>query len=1412
MVKFSHRENSFSAIGISLIVFFLLDFQNKAVLAQAGCGPLVPTFTVNLTGSPNGSWISPVIVRDDNCCGTSNPDVCVQFIITLDPTAQGILFNIYSGAVPPGAMFYQVNCGPQIAVGSALCLTGPGPYYLTFCKPGNNPNEYIINSISSPIAYGDSVTKSCNNGMISVFGFSEPTINWTSIFPGPPGTYNSYLSCTSGCDTTFVTPAAGAPAYIDYKVCGKIITLCDTTTVCDTARVYVFSPVQLSAPGNVCAGAASTSVTATPVGGASPYSYLWSNGQTTQTATGLGAGSYTVTLTDANGCTSSATINIYAVGNPTTVPTTSDISCYGGNNGSISMSTSGGTAGYSYQWSTGQTTSVITGLPLGNYSVVVTDANGCSDTAYAVVAQPTVLTSSVTATNVSCFGGNNGSSAVSAGGGTPAYSYSWNSGQTTSSVAGLAAGNYSVTTTDSKGCTTTVTVLITQPAAALSTVPSQANVSCFGGSNGAASVSVSGGTVPYGYSWSNGQTTSSVTGLTAGNYSVAVTDGNGCMASSAFVIAQLAALSSTASQTNTCSGAGSGTAQVSVTGGTSPYSYFWSNGQTTSAVAGLPAGTYSVSVTDANGCSMLSTTTISLFPALSSSSSQTNVLCSGANNGTASVTATGGNPAYSYSWNSGQTTSAATGLAPGNYSVTVTDASGCTTSIFFTISQPASPLSATSSQVNVSCNGGNNGSATVNVAGGTPAYTYLWNNAQTSSAAVGLGAGNYSVLITDANGCTLTSAFVITQPTTGLTAAITYTNVSCFGGNNGSAVISPAGGTPPYTFAWSNGQTTSSVTGLVAGNYTATVTDANGCATGTFTITQPPAPLASSSSQLNVLCNGGSNGSITSGISGGTPGYSYSWSNGGTTAAITGLSAGNYSLTVTDANGCTLTTSMAITEPAVLSNATNSVMDTCGLAQGSITSSPSGGTIPYSFLWSNGASTQTISGLAAGNYSVTVTDSNGCKTSSSVTILQFSTLMFVSVTPPDTVCKGQTIFISASVNGGTAPYTYIWNQSWTGPGPHAVVQTVPLTYSVTVTDVYGCKSQTQATTMDVYPSPTVSGNNVTVCNGQSATLTANASGGTGGPYSYSWSNSFSGQTQIVNVPISQSPAIFVVYANDGCITDTDTVVVTVNPPPIVSLNFAGDSGCIPLVVTFTATGDSGVTYLWNFGDTTLGSGNPAVHSYTASGSYTASLVATGSNGCVTVATAPAQIIAYPNPTAFFTTIPGVTPMSNDNPPINFSNQSSGAVSYYWNFGDGATSTSTDPQHYFPVVGFYTVTLITTNQYGCKDTFQIQTTGDGDIIFPNAFTPNPNGGNGGGYNPFSLDNDVFFPFAGGVKDFRMKIFNRWGELIFETTDIKIGWDGYYRNKLCQQDVYVWKAAVEFIDGKKVVKAGDVTLLR
>ena len=580
--------------------------------------------------------------------------------------------------------------------------------------------------------------------------------------------------------------------------------------------------------------------------------------------------------------------------------------------------------------------------------------------------------------NVTCAGASTGSASVSPSGGTPGYTYAWSNGGTGASISSVPAGNYNVVVTDANGCNVTSnTVTVSQPASAPNATASvSSNVSCSGASTGSASVSPSGGTPGYTYAWNNGGTGSSISSITAGNYNVVVTDANGCnVTSNTVTVSQPAsAPNATASVSSnvTCSGASTGSASVSPSGGTPGYTYAWSNGGTGSSISSVPAGNYNVVVTDANGCNVTSNTVTVSQPSavLAATASVTgNVTTSGGSDGSASVSVAGGTAGYTYAWSNGGTGASISGLPIGSYSVNVTDANGCfITSNTIIITDPNTPLSASiTSSSNVTCTGANNGTASASAVGGAPGYIYAWSNGATTPSITGLAAGTYSVTVTDANSNVVTtSAITITQPTSTPSASASVTsNVSCVGASTGSANVIPSGGTSGYTYAWSNGSTGASISSVPAGNYNVVVTDANGCnvTSNTVIVSEPSAALAATASVIgNVTTVGGSDGSASVSVAGGTAGYTYAWSNGGTGTSITGLPIGSYSVNVTDANGCFITSNtIIITDPNTPLSATitSSSNVTCtGANNGTASVSAVGGAPSYTYVWSNGATTQ----------------------------------------------------------------------------------------------------------------------------------------------------------------------------------------------------------------------------------------------------------------------------------------------------------------------------------------------------------------------------------------------------------------------------------------------------------------------
>jgi phosphatidylserine/phosphatidylglycerophosphate/cardiolipin synthase-like enzyme len=431
-----------------------------------------------------------------------------------------------------------------------------------------------------------------------------------------------------------------------------------------------------------------------------------------------------------------------------------------------------------------------------------------------------------------------------------------------------------------------------------------------------------------------------------------------------------------------------GKATATPTGGTAPYTYSWTGGNTNAVATGLSAGSYTVTIKDKNGCSATASITITRpTPVNVSASATANVSCHGNSNGSVSSSPSGGTSPYTYSWTGGSTIATETGLTAGTYTVTVKDKNGCSATASVSITQPNSLTPSAVITANVSCHGGNNGSASSTPSGGTSPYTYSWTGGSTNSIASGLSAGTYTVTVKDKNGCSATASITITQPTSLSVSATTTSNVSCI--SMGSASSTVSGGTTPYTYTWSGGNTNAVATGLSAGTYTLTVRDKNGCTgSASTTITQPANSLnASATITANVICHGGNNGSASSSVTGGATPYTYSWSGGrGTNTTATGLTAGSYTLTVTDKNGCVSSAVVSITQPSAISIIADTLPTAIGSCTGSAWVNVSGGVSPYTYAWTGGNTTDSISHECHGSYCCTVTDANGCIDSVCTTI------------------------------------------------------------------------------------------------------------------------------------------------------------------------------------------------------------------------------------------------------------------------------------------------------------------------------------------------------------------------------------------------------------------------------------------
>jgi hypothetical protein len=966
-----------------------------------------------------------------------------------------------------------------------------------------------------------------------------------------------------------------------------------------------------------------TAIATVVFGGTAPFTYSWTSGSTKDTITNLAVGSYTVTVTDANGCPATATAKITQ---PTQIRDSiskQTAVCASGGTATATVGVKGGTTPYTYIWNSTptQAAAIATGLAVGSYTVYITDKNGCKDSAIATITLAPAMSVKITdSVQVSCFGTKTGSAGVTVSGGTPSYTYSWNTipTQTKDTATALAAGTYTITVTDKSGCKTTAATTITQAASALTVSASSTTPASCGQSNGAAYATVNGGNIPYSFSWAaSGGTNDTAKGIAAGTYTVSVTDNNGCTVKASTTVANNSTLAvgiSSTTNVTPCYGGNNGSATATATGGTPAYGYSWSSGATTSTANNLVAGNYTVTVTDASGCSVNTTTTITQPTLLKDSVTATSgVSCHGDSNGTATSLASGGTPTYTYLWSNNETTATATNLKPGTYSVTATDANGCKTTKSTIIAQPTAIRDSITSTTPIACYGNTNGRVNIGVSGGTPSYTYSWAPGGSTRNRVTGGAGTYTVTIKDANGCTKIDSVTMTQPPL-LVAKITdSTQVACFGSKTGSAVVTATGGTPTYTYAWATaGGTKDTATGIAAGTYTATVTDKNGCkATVSTTITQPGSAITGTVTTYGASC-GKSNGSAAIHATGGTPSYTYNWTpSGGTTDSASTLAQGIYSVTVTDANGCTFSASANISDTTTLAIAKDSsfnVTPCFGDHNGRAYFSVSGGAPGYTFSWAPSGGTDSLAtGLAANTYTLTATDSKGCKVSDTVIITRPTLVTAVIATPTAIKCNGGTTSVTVKANGGVGGYTYSWTPSG-GSGATAAGLAAG-SYTVTVVDANGCSANDSITiTQPTAITDTISSTNILCFGGNNGSVTVNVAGGTPA-YTYKWTPNIGSSATITNLTAG-TYSVTIRDANN-C---NATASVSVTQPAqlrdsIVSstnvLCFGANSGSAMVGVK-----GGTASYLYNW---TPSGGTGSTASNLSAGSY--SVTVTDANGC-----------------------------------------------------------------------------------------------------------------------------------------------------------------------------------------------------
>lgn len=1062
-----------------------------SLATQIMCHSDSATVTVSATGGTGlytgtGTFLLPAgdysfTVTDENGC-TAETSITISEPDTLIAASSATEIMCY-GDTSLVTITATGGTGLYTGTGIDSVIAGSYTYYVTDENGCTDSTLILISEPDTLIASSTATAILCNGGTAEV----------TVSASGGTGAYTG---------TGVYTVTAGTYTY----------TVTDENNCTATTTITVSEPTSITATVSTTLAGCGLSdgiATVTATGGTGTLTYLWNpEGGTNAVSTGLPAGTFTVLVQDANACSATYIANISNSGAPVVATSQTDLVCNGVNSGAIDLTVTGGTGAYTFNWNSGQFstedlsglyagtynfnvtdeancqangsititepdtliafssatpilchsdsaivtvtatggTGIISGIgtfavAAGTYSYTVTDENGCMAVTNILVTEPDTLVSSSTSTEIMCYG-DSSIVTISAIGGTGIYSGIFEDT--------VAAGSYTYYITDENGCTDSTTININQPDT-LVAFSTSTDILCKGDSS-IVTVTATGGTGVYA---GTGMFT-----VAAGDHSFTVTDDNGCSSITLISISEPTALEATIEAGLAGCDLSDGIAVVSAYGGTGALAYTWSPaGGNDSTTTGLPAGQYYVEIEDANGCILNDSVIIENNIPPTSTATNTDVLCNGMSTGAIDLTVIGGTAPFSYSWNSNTyITEDLDSIASGTYNYVVTDSANCQTTGSVYVSEPSILSSVITETTPPLCFESSEGQAVVLASGGTTPYFYEWNdNAGTLNDTVtGLpGNATYFVTITDAHGCTAVDSATVVAPTmlslTG-SSSEAYCNTS-----SGSAFVSATGGTMPYSFIWDDlsASVTDTIQSLIAGNYSATVTDANGCTSVfTATVNDIPGGAIQVDQTDNVLCYGASNGSLTISMIGGTAPYSYLWQHDNTNLSnvAANLASGTYLVTVTDANSCTADTAITISQPSAPLKANLDIEDvSCfGYSDGSITAIPEGGTQPYSFSWSTGHSNSYLSGLTAGNYFLTITDSNDCLFELSGEVQQPA---IIQVTDTVIIEEDNTGTIDLTVSGGIMPYSFLWSNDETTEDLAALENG---DYTVSITDMNSC--------------------------------------------------------------------------------------------------------------------------------------------------------------------------------------------------------------------------------------------------------------------------------------------------------------------------------------------------------------------
>jgi gliding motility-associated-like protein len=1173
-----------------------------------------------------GAGTYTLTVTDDNLCvedsvfTITEPSAIVFDATVTDANCTfsdgSVTTNVSGGTLTSPDYTYDWQFGGASIATTADITNEPAGTYVFFVTDDNGctvDTTVIINNINAPTITLDNVTDvTCfgdNDGSIDVTvagGTAPYTYVWNpngisqqeDLANAPADTYSLQVTDDAGCITTLA---------------GIVI---------DTPDELTSSSVVTDATCGICNGEA----TITGTGGTGNLSYIWSNGSSGTTGTGLCSGIYTVQITDDNGCSVNEDVTINDIGGPTGENlTTTDATCAGLTDGTAFVEAVGGTAPYSYFWphdgSTGDTQAA---LGAGTYNVEMIDDNGCIRVVQVDILEPTAITVSSVVTPSTC-GNSDGAITITTNGGVSPLSILWTNpggGLTTPGVSGLPAGIYTVTVTDANLCSVTENIIISDVnAPTLSLTPT--DVLCNGDATGSITSSVTGAVGAISYQWYDatpamigGETNPDILTVGTGDYTLEITDaGTGCITNATATIDEPDALILSVPNTvdASCNVSCDGEATAVVSGGTLGYNYLWSNGSSSATATNLCVGLNTVTITDNNGCIIQSSVMIDTNFTLAASVVATDATC-GDCNGEATVTASGGSGSYSILWSNGSNGLTATDLCSGFYPFEVTDnTTGCSVQLDAIINDIGGPTGETLNIVDVTCNGGSDGSIEIIPTGGTAPYSYNWiGQPNTGNTQTNLSAGSYMIQVFDDNGCQRNVNADVNEPTP-MDIQYIATDGTC-GNADGAISIIVTGSNDPYTYLWTAGPSAvgsvnDAETGLLPGVYTIEITDNSGCMESVdipLGTTNGPTLTMSSTDET---CFGIADGQGTVVAVGNNP-FLYSWTSGGGSDIENGLTAGQYFVTVTDALGCVSNGSVQIDGPDELILGSPAVTDaSCDIAcDGEATIILSGGTLGYNFTWDGGQTSQTATGLCVGVNNVNITDANGCEIQTSVTV-DYNNLLSSTVAEVDAacgLCDGEATVTGA---GGSGSYTVTWYDGTTGNTHNALCAGI---YPYTLLDnTTGCSTDLEATINNIGgpDSDVVTVTDVTCNGGTDGSADVTVSGGTT-PYTYLWVPTGQTTNIISNVPAG-TYNLEVSDSND-CIR---VVPVTIADGPTIDISYistGSNCGASDGSIDLTITG--GVTpYTINWSGPGGFSGSSLSESNLAAGIYTIDV--TDNNGC-----------------------------------------------------------------------------------------------------------------------------------------------------------------------------------------------------